>query len=137
MKSGETLIKLAKHKVDSVQKLIAAAQKAQGDLIRKMADLDAAAQREEAAARNDPSLTSNWVAYAKVLKGQQANLEASLSGVEEQIRALQGDLQGAFEEQKKFEMLEERRKTRELESRAKREQAFMDESALIRAARRG
>jgi len=40
MKSVETLIKLAKHKVDSVQKLILAAQKIESDLLKQLDDLD-------------------------------------------------------------------------------------------------
>jgi flagellar export protein FliJ len=81
-------------------------------------------------------MMSHWVAYSQVLVAQRANLEASLVGVEEQLEALRGDLQAAFEEQKKFEMLEERRVSRTNTSKAKREQAFLDEAALIRAARR-
>lgn len=136
MKTGSTLIKLAKHKVDSVQMLISAAERTREDIERKKADLLVAEKRERARAEADPAMMSHWVAYSQVLVAQRANLEASLVGVEEQLEALRSDLQAAFEEQKKFEMLEERRVSRTNATKAKREQAFLDEAAMIRAAKR-
>lgn len=136
MKTGSTLIKLAKHKVDSVQMLISAAERTREDIERKKADLLVAEKRERARAEADPAMMGHWVAYSQVLVAQRANLDASLVGVEEQLEALRGDLQAAFEEQKKFEMLEERRLSRTNASKAKREQAFLDEAAMIRAAKR-
>jgi flagellar export protein FliJ len=136
MKTGSTLIKLAKHKVDSVQMLISAAERTREDIERKKGDLLISEKRERARAEADPAMMSHWVAYSQVLVAQRANLEASLVGVEEQLEALRGDLQAAFEEQKKFEMLEERRVSRTNASKAKREQAFLDEAAMIRAAKR-
>jgi flagellar FliJ protein len=136
MKTGSTLIKLAKHKVDSVQMLIGAAERTRQDIERKKADLLVAEKRECARAEADPTMMGHWVAYSQVLVAQRANLDASLIGVEQQLEALRGDLQVAFEEQKKFEMLEERRLSRTKMSNAKREQAFLDEAAIVRAAKR-
>ena len=137
MKSGDTLIRLAKHKVDSVQKLISAAEQTRTGVISKRADLTAKCDRERANAERDATMMVNWAAYAKIVTSQTANLDASIAGMDEQIEALRIDLQGAFEEQKKFEMLEERRLARVKITRAKRDQAFMDETALVRAARVG
>ncbi len=135
MKSGDTLIRLAKHKVDTVQKLILAAEQTRAGVLQKRDDLAAKAERERANATADPSVMANWVAYAKAASGQIANLEASLAGIDQQLEALRLDLQGAFEEQKKFEMLEERRQARLKLGKDKRSQAFMDEMALVRATR--
>jgi flagellar protein FliJ len=135
MKSGDTLIRLAKHKVDSVQKLIMAAEQTRAGVVQKRDDLLAKSERERINAAKDPSIMGNWIAYAKVVAAQNANLEASLSGIDQQLEALRTDLQGAFEEQKKFEMLEDRRLARAKHSKDKRSQAFMDEMALVRASR--
>jgi flagellar protein FliJ len=135
MKTGDTLIRLAKHKVDSVQKLIAAAEQARAGVCQKREDLMAKAQRERTNAEKDPTLMGHWTEYAKIVTSQTANLDASLAGIDQQLDALRGDLQGAFEEQKKFEMLEERRQARIKASKDKRAQAFMDETALVRASR--
>jgi flagellar protein FliJ len=135
MKSGDTLIRLAKHKVDTVQKLILAAEQTRAGVLQKRDDLAAKSERERANAVADPSVMANWIAYAKAVSGQMANLEASLAGIDQQVEALRLDLQGAFEEQKKFEMLEERRQARLKLTKDKRSQAFMDEMALVRASR--
>jgi flagellar protein FliJ len=136
MKSGETLIRLAKHKVDSVQKLIAAAEQTRAGVVQKREDLAAKTAREKANAERDHTTIPNWLAYNAIAETQRANLDASLDGIDQQLDALRGDLQGAFEEQKKFEMLEERRQAHIKAGKDKRAQAFMDETALIRASRR-
>jgi flagellar protein FliJ len=135
MRTGDTLIRLAKHKVDSVQKLIAAAEQTRAGVVQKRADLEVRAAKEAANAARDPSLMGHWTAYSRVVAGQTANLDASISGMDSQIEALRLDLQSAFEDQKKFEMLEERRLARTKLAKNKREQAFMDETALVRASR--
>jgi flagellar protein FliJ len=135
MKTGDTLIRLAKHKVDSVQKLIAAAEQTRAGVCQKREDLLAKAARERANAERDPNLLADWMGYSKIVVGQTANLDASLEGIDQQLEALRGDLQIAFEEQKKFEMLEDRRQARVKQSKDKRAQAFTDEMALVRASR--
>ena len=135
MRSGETLIKLAKHKVDSVQKLLAAAQKIHADLIKKQEDLKNNLDRERVIAENNPAMASDFAQYKISMDGQQANLLASLTGVEEEIRTLGEELRIAFEEQKKFETLEERRQAHAAEQKKAREQQAMDEFAIIRSKR--
>lgn len=136
MRSGETLIKLAKHKVDSVQKLISAAQKIHADLNKQLRDMDISREREVVLASSNPEYSANYNAFLRGWKMQRANVEASLGGVEEQLRALANDLADAFEDQKKFETLEDRRQARAQEGKKKRESAQMDEFAITRAVRR-
>lgn len=136
MRSGDTLIKLAKHKVEAVQKLLAAAQSMRDNLTKKRSDLDVAQAKEEKIASESPEYAASYNAYVKSWKAQCANVEASLAGVEEQINALEHDLAEAFEEQKKFETLKERRAKHELENKKKYESKQMDDFATMRAARR-
>jgi flagellar protein FliJ len=135
MRTGETLIKLAKHKVEAVQKLISAAERTRADLNARLDDLAAMDARERALADADPATSQTYLSFVATVRVQEANLRASLDGVERQLDALREDLQAGYEELKKFEQLEERRLAREAEARAKRLAAFMDESALMRAAR--
>jgi flagellar export protein FliJ len=135
MRTGETLIKLAKHRVEAVQTLIVAAEKTRADLLAKLDALANQDARERALVERDPAQAPTYIAFVHALTLQRGNIDASLAGVDHQIEALRGDLAMAFEEQKKFEMLEERRVAREEAARAKRASAFMDEAALMRAAR--
>lgn len=136
MRTGETLIRLAKHRVEAVQKLVASAEKTRSDMERRLEDLDARAEREQRAAETDPARATTWPAFMAALKVQRGNIEASIAGVDDQLVLLRADLAEAFEEQKKYETLEERRQAREAETRARREQARLDEAALNRFARR-
>lgn len=136
MRSGDTLIKLAKHKVEAVQKLLAAAQSMHDNLEKKRLDLDVAKEKEQNLACRSPEYAANFNAYLQSWKIQCANVEASLAGVKEQINALEHDLAEAFEEQKKFETLKERRAKHELENKNKYQTKQMDEFAIIRSARR-
>jgi flagellar protein FliJ len=135
MKSVETLIKLAKHKVDSVQKLILAAQKIEADLNKKIIDLDNQVEKEKNIAQANPQYASSYNDFVKSVKMQKANVFASLDGVKEQLNALAEDLRIAFEEQKKFETLFDRRQQHQLDLRKSREQKAMDEFAITRAKR--
>ncbi|MEN9874775.1 MAG: hypothetical protein RL186_1672 [Pseudomonadota bacterium] len=136
MRTGDTLIRLAKHKVDSIQKLMAAAEQTRAGVIQKREDLAAKASRERDNAQKDPSLLSHWQAYSQVVATHMANMDASILGMDQQIDALRADLQIAFEDLKKYETLEDRRLARIKSSRDKREQAFMDEMAISRAGAR-
>lgn len=135
MSSVETLIKLAKHRVEAVQKLLSAARQMHSDLGNKLTALDKAKENERIMASNNPEYAASFNGYLKSWNGQRANVEASMAGVDEQINALSQDLAEAFEEQKKFETLAERRRIAQAENAKKRETKQMDEFAITRAAR--
>ena len=135
MRSGETLIKLAKHKVDNVQKLLAAAQKIKADLIKKQADLIVSFNKEQEIATNNSDMAADFAAYKRSWDIQQSNVLNSISGVDAEIETLGAELQSAFEDLKKFETLEERRQAHAKEQRKARELKSMDEFAIIRSQR--
>lgn len=135
MKSVETLIKLAKHKVDSVQKLIMAAQKIEEDLLKKLQDLDAQVAKEGKIAELNHEYIASYNQFKKSVEVQKANVYNSLEGVKAQLLALADELKIAFEEQKKFETLHERRLAKALENRKARELKSMDEFAITRMKR--
>ena len=135
MKSVETLIKLAKHKVDSVQKLILAAQKIESDLLKQLDDLDIQVEKERKIAETNHDYVGSYNQFTKSVKLQKANVNASLDGVREQLHALDDDLKIAFEEQKKFETLFERRTQHAIDQRKARELKTMDEFAITRSRR--
>ncbi|MCU0881468.1 MAG: flagellar export protein FliJ [Hyphomonadaceae bacterium] len=135
MKTGQTLIQLAQHKVDSVQTLIRAAEQAREELVRRRGGILEKIERERAVAERDPAAANTYVAYIGTARVQVANIDASIAGVDDRIEALREQLAEAFEEKKRFEMMEERRIAREDAAEAKRLQAAIDEAATMRAAR--
>jgi len=136
MRSGDALIRLAKHKVEGLQKLLTQAQTSRSDLEKQTNDLEAAAAAEAIKAQKSVTGAAAWAGYFQGLQVRRRNIASSIAGVERQISGLRDDLQLAFEELKRFELLEEKRKTREAVGLARREQAMLDEAATMRAARR-
>jgi flagellar protein FliJ len=135
MKTGQTLIQLAQHKVDSVQTLIRSAEQARDDLVRRKASVHEKIDRERAIADQDPAAANTYVAYVGAARVQVGNIDASIAGVDDRLSALREQLAEAYEEKKRFEMMEERRAAREAAAEAKRQQDALDEIATMRAAR--
>lgn len=135
MKTGQTLIQLAQHKVDSVQTLVRGAEEAREEMLRRRGLLEDRIAKERALADKDPAAATTYVAFLGSARIQLGNIDASIAGVDDRISALRDQLAEAFEEKKRFEMLEERRIARESAAQAKRQQAAIDEAATMRAAR--
>jgi flagellar protein FliJ len=135
MKTGHTLIQLAQHKVESVQALIRAAEESRAEMVRRRGLLDERVARERTLAEQDPAAAETWVRFLEQAKVQAGNIDASVAGIDDRIATLREQLAEAFEEKKRFEMLEERRIAREEAAEAKRQQAAIDEAAGLRAAR--
>lgn len=136
MRSGDALIRLAKHKIDGLRKLIQAAEESLAEIDRQLGQVDQDEKRERAIAARSGDPMGTLPHYLATLSARRANLRSTTHGITLQIEGLRGELRRAFEDQKRFELLEERRRAREAEAAARREQALMDESATIRAARR-
>jgi flagellar FliJ protein len=136
MRSGDALIRLAKNRIEGVRKLIAAAEAARTDLERQRDQIDANEKAEFAFAERAPEAAAAAVSYAQALTMRRRNVERSLDGVAHELDTLAGELRTAFEELKRLEILEERRRAREAAAVMKREQALLDEAASLRARRR-
>ncbi len=131
MKSGETLIRVAKHRVEELQKQLAELQRAADDLDRRLAELEAEVPSEKDAAL--PLMKEGYLSfgsYAQWIIERRESLRHSRAEMEAQIESLRGILGEAFEELKKFEKLEERRLVRAFEDNNKRDQQAMDDIAL-------
>jgi flagellar export protein FliJ len=73
--------------------------------------------------------------YAQAVIERKNNLRASMIELDAQTAALRVQLEEAFLELKKFELMEDRRLARIAQARAKAEQDELDEIAGKRAAR--
>ncbi len=136
MRSGDALIRLAKNRIEGVRKLIAAAEAARADLERQREQIDASEKAEFAFAARAPEAAVAAASYGQALAQRRRNVERSLDGVAHELDTLSVELRTAFEELKRLEILEERRRAREAAAVMKREQALLDEAASLRARRR-
>lgn len=127
-RSHESLIRLARFKVEGLQKQMAELDRARAALSRKSDELEQDVAREQAAVGGDIEGGAAYGAFARAVVERRDNLKRSLAEVDSQAESLRADLRAAFEELKKYELLEERRVARERDARQRAETAELDET---------
>jgi flagellar FliJ protein len=129
VKSADALIRIAKHQIDLVRRRLAAVETQLSETNARLAGLDSEEMRERAFCLANPDMTTSLSRFLQGAALRRASLAASRAALLEQMRALHLDLQHAFEEQKKIELLEEKRKLRVRQEQARIETATLDEVA--------
>ena len=118
-RSHEPLIKLAKFKVEELQKQMSALAAARADLDRQVADLAASVPEEQVAANASREGYLAYGSYAQAVIQRKENLRASIADVEERAGQLRSELSEALRELKKYELMESRRQAQIAEARPK------------------
>ncbi|WP_300530074.1 flagellar export protein FliJ [Maricaulis sp.] len=131
-RSHEPLIRLARFKVEELQKQMAELDRSKAALTNQIERLEASVPEEQAAATQSKDGYLAYGSYAQAVIKRKDNIRASLNEVEAQSDALRDRLAEAFQELKKYELLEERRVARIEQAQREAEQAELDEIASIR-----
>lgn len=135
MKSLETLLKVAKRRLDDLGLEISRMQQRADGLRMEEAALLAREQVELAAASQDITLIGFMPAYRQRVALQVGRLRVQKAEVEASIETVRGKLKAAYQEKSKFEELIERDRKRIEVARASAEQAALDEAAINRVGR--
>lgn len=133
-RSHAPLIRLARFKVEELQKQMAEIDRAKQAILDQIDRLEESVPGEQAAADESREGYLAYGSYARSVIQRKDNLRASLDEVEAQAGDMRGQLETAFAELKKYELLEERRLARLQAAEKAAEQAEMDEIAARRAA---
>lgn len=128
-RSHAPLIRLARFKVEELQKQMADIDRARQTIAEQIERLDQSVPDEQAAAVESKEGYLAYGSYARSVIQRKENLRASEREVETQAGDLRGRLETAFAELKKYELLEERRLARIEDAVRAAEQAEMDEIA--------
>lgn len=128
-RSHEPLIRLARFKVEELQKQMAEIERARSSINSQIERLDESVPEEQAVARENKDGFLAYGSYARSVIQRKEKLRASLEEVDGQAGTLRARLEDAFAELKKFELLEERRLARIQDTLRAAEQAEMDEIA--------
>ncbi|MBR9824660.1 MAG: flagellar export protein FliJ [Alphaproteobacteria bacterium] len=131
-RSHEPLIRLARFKVEELQKQMAELDRSKQALTQQIERLEASVPEEQAAATESKDGYLAYGSYAQAVIKRKENIRASLHEVESQSDALRDRLSEAFQELKKYELMEERRLARAEAAFRSAEQAEMDELAQNR-----
>lgn len=128
-RSHEPLIRLARFKVEELQKQMADIEQVRSNIIDQIERLEDSVPEEQAIASENREGFIAYGSYARSVIQRKEKLRISLGEVDEQTRALKARMEDAFAELKKFELLEERRLSRIEQSVRQAEQAELDEIA--------
>jgi flagellar protein FliJ len=136
MKSRETLIRLKRFQVDEKRRRVSQIEMMIAEFHRMAGDLDREIQTEEKRSGISDTAHFAYPTYARAAMARRDNLHQSAANLKGQLEDAKTELQAAFEDMKKVEILDDREKAAERMADAAREQAALDAIAL-RSARMG
>lgn len=136
MSSLKTVIRLHKWQLDEKRRALAELQNLHDRLVAEMHRLQQEMLYEQQVARADPMAAFGYAAFAKAAMERGKRLQDSIAQVEQQIAVATEEMAEAFQELKRFELAEEERLKREREKIRRKEEAMLDETALVGFRRR-
>ena len=132
MKTRAALIRYNEWQVDERRKVLAELFAAVEELERQEERLTVTTSVEQVEATTSEVGAFSYGGFAQGVIVRRQNIAKSSAWLEEQIETAQEELQLAYQELKKIEIMEERRKEKERKKFAQLEQAELDEIAQNR-----
>jgi flagellar export protein FliJ len=130
MKSRDTILRLKRFQVDEKRRRVAQIEMMIADFERMATELDREIQLEEQRAGISDKAHFAYPTYARAAMQRKENLVRSADDLRAQLNDARGELEEAFEELKKFEILDDREHARDRATEAVRDQAELDRVAL-------
>jgi flagellar FliJ protein len=131
MNQTDTLLRLKRFKVDEIKRRIASIEAMRADLDRKLANLDETVAREKQHAGDSDIGRLAFPSLLRSIETRRENLRASLKEIERELATTQIDHTAAFQDLESLEVATEQQAKRLTELRARRQQARLDEMALV------
>lgn len=132
MKTRAALIRYNEWQVDEKRKVLAELFAAAEELERQEERLTVTTSVEQVEATTSEVGAYSYGGFAQGVIERRYKIEQSRAWIEEQIESAQEELQLAYQELKKIQIMEERRKEKERKKLALLEQAELDEIAQNR-----
>ena len=126
MKSRETVMRLKRFQVDEKRRRVAQIEMMIADFERMATDLDREVASEEQRAGISDKAHFAYPTYARAAMQRKENLVRSADELKGQLLEARLELEEAFEDLKKFEILEDREQARERAAEGVREQVELD-----------
>lgn len=135
VRSHAPLIRLARFKVEELQKQMAEIERIRASIHEQINRLEESVPEEQSVAVESREGYLAYGSYARSVIQRKDKLRASLTDVDMEADGLRARLEQAFGDLKKYELLEERRLSRLQDAVRMAEQAEMDEIAGQRVRR--
>ena len=132
-KWADSLIRIAKHEVETLQKRVAEITGRRVACERRLEQMRAEAAREAERARTDPEAGWYQAGYMKGWRLMRDQLNQQIAALVVEETGARDALSQAFEELKKFEHVAEMARVAEAKELSRRENAAMDEMGLRKA----
>ena len=129
MKPRDSLIRLKRFQVDEKRRQVAQIEMMIAEFERLAADLDQQILAEQQRSGIHDVTHFAYPTFARAAMQRRDNLRTSADELKEQLQDARDGLAEAYEDLKKFELLDERDGERERVTQAAREQAALDEAA--------
>ncbi|MBI1265737.1 MAG: flagellar export protein FliJ [Alphaproteobacteria bacterium] len=129
VRSHAPLIRLARFKVEELQKQMAEIERIRASIHEQINRLEESVPEEQSVAVESRDGYLAYGSYARSVIQRKDKLRASLTDVDMEADGLRARLEQAFGDLKKYELLEERRLSRLQDAVRMAEQAEMDEIA--------
>jgi flagellar export protein FliJ len=130
MKSRDTLLRLKRFQVDEKRRKLSQIEMMVAEFERMATELDREIASEEARAGIADRTHFAYPTYARAALQRRDNLIQSADEMRGQLEAARLELEEAFEDLKKFEILDDREQLKERVAEAVREQSEMDRIGL-------
>jgi flagellar export protein FliJ len=136
MKSREALIRLNRFRVDEIRKRLKSLDDMRADLMKKMADLETMVQDEQRRSQQSDLGRLAYPTFARSVMARRENIQRTIDEVEKQAASVTEELQGAYRELKKYEIVADAEAQRDRVEYGRQVQAEIDEIALGRHVRK-
>jgi flagellar FliJ protein len=136
MNRTDTLLRLKRFRVDEMKRRMASIEAMKADLEKKLSDLDDNVTREKQRAGDSDIGRLAFPSFLKSIESRRENLRTTLKDIEKEYAAAQLDLTNAFQDLKSLEFATEQQAKRLAEIQTRRQQARMDEMAMVRHLRK-
>jgi flagellar export protein FliJ len=136
MNRTDTLLRLKRFRVDEMKRRMASIEAMKADLDKKLSDLDDNVAREKQRAGDSDIGRLAFPSFLKSIESRRENLRTTLKDIEREHAAAQADLTNAFQDLKSLEFATEQQAKRLAEIQARRNQARLDEMAMVRHLRK-
>jgi len=136
MKSREALIRLNRFRVDEIRKRLKSLDDMRADLMKKLTDLETMVQDEQRRSQQSDLGRLAYPTFVRSVMARRENIQRTIDEVEKQAASVTEELQGAYRELKKYEIVADAEAQRDRVEYARQVQAEIDEIALGRHARK-
>ena len=136
MNRTDTLLRLKRFRVDEMKRRMASIEAMKSDLEKKLSDLDDNVAREKQRAGDSDIGRLAFPSFLKSIEVRRENLRTTLKDIEKEYATAQLDLTNAFQDLKSLEFATEQQAKRLAEIQTRRQQARMDEMAMVRHLRK-